>query len=110
MLDRVQETGGKLIVAGYRSIAAQHGCAPTAKTTDQKIIEIYSKVGTAFHQAEQQRGEHIPAVYLNTIVLKFFQVYEMLGDERLEQHLRYEVQKYSAEGLREDYKRELRLF
>jgi hypothetical protein len=110
MLNRVQEAGGKIIVAGYRRIGAEHGCAPTAKTTDQKIIEIYSKVGTAFHQAEQQRGERIPAVYLNTIVLKFLQVYEMLGDAGLEHHLQYEVQKYLAEGLRDDYKRELRFF
>src|ERR1039458_4733519 len=51
MLDRVQESGSKVIVTGYRRIGAQLGCAPTAKTTDQKIIEIYTKVGAAFHEA-----------------------------------------------------------
>jgi FixJ family two-component response regulator len=109
MLDRAQEAGSKVVVIGYRRIAAQLGCAPTAKTTDQKIVEIYSKVGTAFQQAAEQRGEHIPALYLNTIVLKFLQVYEMLGEQRLQEHLQYEVNKYLAEGLRPDYKQKLSL-
>ena len=109
MLDDVQEVGGKLIIQGYRRIAAQHGCAPTSKTTDQKIVQIYSTVGTAFHQAEEQRGEHIPAPYLNTIVLKFLQVYEMGGDQFMEEHLKYEVEKYLVEGLRPEYKQALHL-
>jgi len=109
MLDDVQEVGGKLIIQGYRRIAAQHGCAPTSKTTDQKIVQIYSTVGTAFHQAEKQRGEHIPTPYLNTIALKFLQVYEMGGDQFMEGHLKYEVEKYLVEGLRPDYKQALNL-
>src|ERR1017187_7923696 len=87
MLDDVQEVSSRLIIKGYRRIAAQHGIAPTAKTTDQKIMEIYSKVSTAFHQAAERRGERIPALFDNHIVIKFFQVYEMLGEERLQQHL-----------------------
>ena len=114
MLDDVQEVSNKLIVKGYRRIAAQLGCAPTAKTTDQKIVEIYSRVGTAFQQAAEQRGEHIPALYLNTIVLKFIKVHEMFYEspfpQRFQEHLQYEVNKYLAEGLRPDYKQELPLF
>lgn len=110
MLDDAQEVSGRLIVKGYRRIAAQHGCAPTAKTTDQKIMEIYSKVSTAFHQAAEQRGERIPALFDNHIVIMFLQAYEMFGEQRLQEHLQYEVNKYLAEGLRPDYKRELRLF
>ncbi len=110
MLDSVQDVGGRLIVKGYRKISAQYGCAPTAKTTDQKIIEIYTKVGTAFHEAEQKRGEHIPALYLNTIVLHYLQLCEMLGEHHLQSHLQYDVNKYLAEGLREDFKKELNLF
>ena len=110
LLDDVQEISGRLIVKGYRKIAAQHGCAPTAKTTDFKIIEIYTLVTTAFHQAAKQRGEQIPALFDNHIVLKFFQVYEMLGEQRLRGHLQYEVEKYLAEGLRPDYKQALQLF
>jgi hypothetical protein len=110
MLDDVQEVSSKLIVKGYRKIGAQHDCAPTTKTTDQKIMEIYSIVGAAFHQAAERRGERIPALVQNYIVLKFFQVYEMFGDQRLQGHLQYEVGKYLAEGLRPDYKQELPLF
>jgi hypothetical protein len=40
ILDAVQEVSGRLIVKGYRRISAPHGCAPTARTSDQKIIEI----------------------------------------------------------------------
>ncbi len=109
MLDEIREVSGKLIVKGYRRFAAQYGCAPTAKTTDQKIMEIYTLVTTAFHQAAAQRGEHIPALFDNCIVLKFLKVYEMMPGH-LEQHLQYEVEKYLAEGLRPDYKQELPLF
>ena len=38
MLDDVQDVGGRLIVKGYRKIAIQHDCAPTGKTSDEKII------------------------------------------------------------------------
>jgi hypothetical protein len=109
MLDRVQESGSKVIVSGYRRIGAQLGCPPTVKTTDEKIVEIYTKVGTAFHEAAKQRGEHIPALYLNNIVLGFLKLYEMVGDQHVQQHLQYEVEKYLAEGLRPDYKQELNL-
>lgn len=73
-------------------------------------MEIYSKVGTAFHQAAERRGERIPALVQNYIVLKFFQVYEMFGEEKLQGHIKYEAEKYLAEGLRQDYKQELQLF
>jgi len=38
MLDDTQEVGGRLIIKGYRKIAALHGCAPTAKTTDTRRV------------------------------------------------------------------------
>jgi hypothetical protein len=110
MLDDVQEVSGRLIVKGYRRIAAQNNCAPTAKTTDKKIIEIHALVSKAFNQAAERRGERIPALFDNYIALKFFQVYEMLGEQRLQGHLQYEIEKYLAEGLRLDYKQELQLF
>lgn len=110
LLDEVQEIGGKLIISGYRRIGASHGCAPTSKTSDKKIIEIYSKVGTAFREASKQRDEIIPATILNFIVWKFLQVYELMGDEMLESHLQYEIKKYLREGLRPDYRQDLKLF
>src|SRR5690606_9253034 len=75
MLDEVEEKGSKLIVQGYRGIASKHGCAPTSKTSDAQIVEIYKKVGSAFRQTAAERQEHLAADSLNYIVLKFFQVY-----------------------------------
>ncbi|GAB4364319.1 MAG: hypothetical protein Kow0042_02850 [Calditrichia bacterium] len=109
-LYEVQEVYDKLIVSGYRRIGEQYRLAPTGKTSDQKIIEIYSRVVTAFRQASEQRREHIPALILNFIVFKFLQVYEMMGDQMLQEHLQYEVEKYLEEGLRPDYRQELPLF
>jgi hypothetical protein len=110
LLDRAQEAAGILIVGGYRRVAASQGSAPTSKTSDQKIIEIYQKVGTAFREAAIQRGERIPAGVMNSIVWKFLQAYEMFGDAGVESHLAYELQKYSQQGLRPDYKRDLKLW
>jgi hypothetical protein len=110
LLDEAQEIGGKLLISGYRRIGAAHGCAPTSKTSDKKIIEVYSKVGTAFRETSKQRNEIIPATILNFIVWKFLQVYELMGDEMLESHLQYEIKKYLREGLRPDYRQDLKLF
>lgn len=110
LLDEVQEVGGKLIVTGYRRLAAQQGCAPTTKTSDRQIVEIYKKVSTAFREAADQRGEQLPVGILNFIVWKFLQVNEMFGGEMLGPHLTHEVQKYLQEGLRADYRQNLKLF
>lgn len=105
MLDEVHD----MVIRGYRRIGKEAGTAPTAKTTDAEILEIYSQVLTAFKEAAAKRGERIPAVNLNTIAWKFLITKEMVGREFMEEHLRYEVQKYLAEGLREDYRQELPL-
>jgi len=110
LYDEAKETAGKAVIYGYRRIARERGCAPTQKTSDDKIIEIYSKIVSAFQKAAQIKNEHIPAVYLNFIALKFYQVYELAGDAFLDEHLDYEVNLYKTSGLREDYKQELKLF
>lgn len=109
LYEQVRGVTEPLVVSSYRRIAFQNGIAPTSKTSDDKIIEIYSKIGSAFKEASKQRNEHIAAGYLNTIVLKFFQVYEIGGDIMLDEHLSYEINKYLTEGLRSDYKQELKL-
>jgi hypothetical protein len=109
-VDQAQQAAGTLIVSGYRRLAASEGCAPSGKTSDTKILEIYQKVGTAFREVAEQRGERLPAGAMNFIVLKFLQVYEDLGDAMVDPHLEYELQKYAREGLRDDYKRDLQLF
>jgi hypothetical protein len=110
LLDQAQEASAVLTVGGYRRLGASQGCAPTSKTSDQKIIEIYEKVGTAFRQVANQCGERIPSGVMNFIVWKFLQVYETLGDAMVDEHLAYELEKYTREGLRDDYKRDLYLF
>jgi hypothetical protein len=110
LVDQALETSRILIVGGYRRLAASRGCAPTSKTSDEKIMEIYQKVGTAFRQVGDQRGERIPAGVRNFIVWKFLQVYETLGNAMVDEHLAYELERYAREGLRDDYKRDLYLF
>jgi hypothetical protein len=78
MLDDFQEVSGRLILKGYRKIAAEHGCAPTNKTTDAKILEIYTLVTTAFHKAAERRGERIPALIDNHIVYYNIRVARLL--------------------------------
>jgi hypothetical protein len=109
LLNQAQEAAGILIVGGYRRLAASQGCAPTSKTSDQKIIEIYQKVGTAFREAAVQRRERIPAGVMNSIVWNFLQIYEFSGDAMVEAHLADELQNYSQQGLRPDYNHDLDL-
>jgi len=47
---------------------------------------------------------------MNTIVLKFLQIYENMPAEFFSQHLAYEVDLYAKNGLRPDYQRDLKLF
>ena len=108
-LDEAMEVAGKAVVYGYRRIAKEKRCAPTTKTSDAKIIEIYSKVLSSFQKAANEKNQRIPAVYLNTIALHFFQLYEMAGDAILDEHLDYEINLYKTSGLRNDYKQELKL-
>lgn len=107
---RMEVIGKQIIVHGYRNIAKQNAIAPTGKTSNDEILEIYKQVGTAFREASNTRNERIPAGHLNTIVLKFYQVYELASKEFFEEHIQYEVEKYLKEGLRDDYKRDLKLF
>jgi hypothetical protein len=110
LFDDAQEAAGKLIVSGYRRLAESQGCAPSAKTSDRKIFEVYQKVGTAFRQVADQRGERLRAGVMNFIVWKFLQAYEMYGDAVADSHLEYELDKYAREGLRHDYEQDLNLF
>jgi hypothetical protein len=110
VLEAALEAGSVFIVSGYRSIAAQYGCAPSTMISDEKIVEIYSRVCTAFRQASERRGERIPALYLNRFVLKFLQIHEKMPGHFFDEHLRYELDRYVGDGLRPEYKQELSLF
>jgi hypothetical protein len=98
------------IVNGYRKIAELNNIPPSRMTSDAMILEIYSRVMTAFKDTAEQRGEHIPAVCVNKIVLKFLCMYEKMPAGFWEEHLDYEIKRYKADGLRPDYKEELHLF
>ena len=104
MLDEVHDATVKL----FRNIGEANGVAPTRKLSDEKIIKISQEVMTAFKEAGEQKGEHIPGGYLMTIAMKFFAVYEMSGEKFYYEHLNYEINKYLTEGLREDYKHRLK--
>ena len=99
-----QESAGSIIVNGFRRLATANQTAPTSKTSDQEIIDIYQQVGSAFHEASKERNENLPAEIISTIAFKFFLVYEMFGEVGYRQHLKYEVDNYINEGLRDDYK------
>lgn len=110
LVDRGLEIADTAVILGYRRIAAQHGCAPTKMTSDQCIVEIYRKVGTAFKEIAKRRGEDLTAGWLNTVVLKFLQVNEKMGVAFMDEHLAYELDKYRQEGLRSDYRQDIHLF
>jgi len=110
LYDQLQEVAKPLIVSRFRHFGAEGNCAPTSKISDQKIFEIYEQVGKAFKQASKVRNEHLSAGHLNTIVFKFYQVYELMGESMFIEHLKYEVDKYIQSGLRPDYKKDLDLF
>ncbi len=99
-----------IVIKAFRNLAKNNGTAPTAKTSDTKILEIYSKVLTSFRKASETRGEFISAEILNLIAYKFFQVYETVGEDFMNEHLDYELNLYKNSGLREDYKNGLKLF
>src|SRR5690606_23057915 len=69
-LDQARNLSGKLIVEAYRKLADENKCAPTSETSDQEIMGIYEQVVTAFRKASDQRGEHLTAGTLNSIVWK----------------------------------------
>jgi hypothetical protein len=104
------EIATPLVINSYRRIAAERGCAPGLNVSDAKIIEIYKQVGGAFQTAAHAQGAHIAAAILNNIFFYFFQTYQLVGDAMFQSHLEYEVEKYSKYGLRDEYKKPLKLF
>ncbi len=105
MLDEVQD----VTVQAFRNLGKANGVPPTKKMTDEEIIKISQETMTAFKQTAEQRNEQIQAGYLFAIAMKFFSVYEQLGEKFYQEHLEYELNKYLNEGLREDYQQDIRL-
>ena len=98
------------LVKRLRKIGEYNNTAPTEKTSDEKIIEIYTLICTSFKNASINNHEHINANNLNTIAIKFIQVYEDFGENFMNNHLNHELKKYAIDGLRNEYKKEITLF
>jgi hypothetical protein len=111
LYDKAKAASREIIIAGYREIARQAECAPSSKTSDDEIVEIYQIVATAFHEVAEIRGERLSAGIKNAIVLKFLQLKESdVSVDFFAEHLKYELNRYRTSGLRDDYKREINLF
>ena len=98
------------LVKRLRNIGEFNNTAPTEKTSDEKIIEIYTLICSTFRKASSEKQERIPADNLNIIAMKFFKVYEEFGEDFMKEHLEYELKKYKNEGLRPEYQRGISLF
>jgi hypothetical protein len=98
------------LVKRLRKLGECNNTAPSVKTSDEKIIEIYTLICSSFRKASSVKQEQIPANNLNTIAMKFFKVYEEFGEDFMKEHLEYELKKYDKEGLRPEYQRGISLF
>ena len=98
------------LVKRLRELGDYNNTAPTENISDEKIIEIYTLICSSFRKASSDKQERIPANNLNTIAMKFFKVYEEFGENFMQEHLEYELKKYTTEGLRPEYQRGISLF
>lgn len=110
-LNELAQTAEQLIILRFRSISEESGgvLAPTNKTSDSEILKVYRIVLTSFREVAQKRREHIPVLNINYIAFTLLHVYENMGEEFFLDHLNYQLDYYSKNGLRDDYKRELSL-
>ena len=97
------------IADGYRLFAKLHGGIPSDRLSDEEILEIHSKVKTAFTNASIQRNEKLPDNVINFIALEFLYTRESLGKAIVEERLIYEQNRYLLDGLRPDHWRSLDL-
>lgn len=105
-----EDTINTSLVKRLRNIGRYNNTAPTEKTSDEKVIEIYQLICSSFRDASNKRNERIPTDNLNTIAMKFFNVYEQFGEDFMKEHLDFELEKYRKEGLRQEYQRGISLF
>lgn len=91
------------VIRKFRKIGKVKNSAPSDKTSDDKIIEIYMLVIYNFTRASIEKKPRIPVENLDIIALKFFNVYEEFGDDFLKHHLEYELNYFRHNGLRQEY-------
>lgn len=100
----------EITVKAFRGAGELNGVPPTKKTSDEEILKIYKLTLTEYRKVEGLRNEKIPAKCLNMITLHFLQVYEQQGVNFFNEHLKYELDKYVKEGLRDYQKQGIELF
>ena len=61
-------------------------------------------VSAKFSSVSRDRGETLNPRELSLITSKFIKLYETFGLKMYEEHMKYELDKYREEGLREDYR------
>ena len=66
-------------------------------------IKILFEVSQAFKEVAKERGEEIDGHTMGFIISKFILINKQLGPKFCREHLKYELEKYKTEGLREDY-------
>lgn len=106
----LEDTINNSLVKRLRNIGRYNNTAPTEKTSNEKVIEIYQLICSSFKNASNKRNERIPADNFNTIAVKFFNVYEQFGEDLMREHLEFELEKYRKEGLRPEYQKGISLF
>lgn len=66
-------------------------------------LYITKHVSAMFRRAAEEKGEELDGGSLMIIAMKFHRVHQQFGWKMFEEHLKYELEKYREEGLREDY-------
>jgi len=113
--EKLRSMVGPMLVKAYRKIAKERGLAPTSKTSDKKIVDIYIQVENAFKEAAKQRNEEIPQPNIHYIVLYFYQVYEGyqgndLCESLFQSQIDFEIKNYLSKGLPKRFCKELHIF
>lgn len=91
----------------FRSIHGADNLSLIENISDEVIFKISQEVIVAFKKAAEEKGERIAGGHLLTIAMYFLSAYAEFGEDWCSDHLKYEIDKYLTEGLREDYKQNL---
>ena len=91
------------LVAEYRSIGEERKVPPSSRLSDEQIYETFVLSTAAFRQAAHIKQERVSEATYKGIALKFMGVLEFFGEAYFVDHLKYEVERFHKEGMRDDY-------
>ena len=109
VMDRAAAIRRRALIAAYRGQGTRLGRAPGALTPDAAVIDVHERVTAAYARVAGERGETLTPARLHYIAWRFMETRETLGDDMLRSHLRHELRRYRAEGLRPDFQRDLKI-